>query len=365
MIIGGTNFDCIWKGEKKLEFNGPSNPAELRTATGGVGFNLASAFSKLEQNPIFLSAVGDDDAGNIVLSENPALDKSSIIKFKDQSTASYCLVLDSDGEVKLGLGDMKIHDCISSKFIEDAFLRFEDSSPPLVVFDGNISTKAMDCILKNCHARNIPVLFEPTDMYKSIKPLTSDYAGSIAFTSPNFSELRAMSEYIRYHEVKNHDEDEDRVHANCTKTLLKRCLDYSMDVLSVIPVLLVSLGKNGTLIVKRGKGQNSLLTRITEEFDEENISATHYPLVHVNKKVASVSGAGDCWISAFLTSLKKGYTQDQAVHAGNQAASMSLDHTNHNVPPELTKDKILWHLPAKGYQLNVDKIEETNHFTLN
>ena len=50
LVIGGTNFDCIWKGEKILEFNGPSNPAEIRTATGGVGFNLASALSKLEQN---------------------------------------------------------------------------------------------------------------------------------------------------------------------------------------------------------------------------------------------------------------------------------------------------------------------------
>ena len=138
-----------------------------------------------------------------------------------------------------------------------------------------------------------------------------------------------------------------------------------MDVLSVIPVLLVSLGKNGTLIIKRGRDQNIRLTSRTEEFDEGNISATHYPLVHINEKVASVSGAGDCWISAFLTSLKKGYDQDQAVHAGNQAASMSLEHTKHNVPPELSKDKILWHLPAKGYQLNVERIEETSHFTLN
>ena len=174
-----------------------------------------------------------------------------------------------------------------------------------------------------------------------------------------------MSEYIRYQEVKNCEEHDDHVNSKCTQSLLKRCLDYSMDVLSVIPVLLVSLGKNGTLIVKRGRDQNSLLARITEEFDEDNISATHYPLVQVNEEVASVSGAGDCWISAFLTSLKKGYNQDQAVHAGNQAASMSLDHTNHNVPPELTKDKIVWHLPAKGYQLNVEKIEETTHFTLN
>ena len=147
-VIGGTNFDCIWKGEKALEFNGSSNCATLRTATGGVGFNLASAFSKLGEYPIFLSAVGNDDAGNIVLSENPSLDKSLMIRIGDQSTASYCLVLDLDGEVKLGLGDMKIHDCISPKHIEDAFSKFGNSNPPLVVFDGNISTSAMNFILK-------------------------------------------------------------------------------------------------------------------------------------------------------------------------------------------------------------------------
>ena len=137
-----------------------------------------------------------------------------------------------------------------------------------------------------------------------------------------------------------------------------------MDVLPIIPVLVVSLGKNGTLIVKRGMENNSLIPRTSEAFNEENISATHYPLSIVKDKVASVSGAGDCWITAFFTSVLKGYNQDQAVNAGNQAASMSLDHSNHNVPPELSKHKLLWHLPAKGYRLNVDRIEQTTHFTL-
>ena len=99
--------------------------------------------------------------------------------------------------------------------------------------------------------------------------------------------------------------------------------------------------------------------------DDDGISATHYPLAHVKETVASVSGAGDCWISTVFTAIIRGYNQDQAVNAGNQAASMSLDHSNHNVPPQLEKEKLLWHLPAKGYQLNVERIEQTTHFTLN
>ena len=333
-----------------------------------MGFNLASAFSKLDQNPIFLSAVGDDDAGNIVLAENPALDKSNMLKVNAQSTASYCLVLDMDGEVRLGLGDMKIHDCISSNDIENMFLKFGGSSPPLIVFDGNISTNAMNCILKNCQERSIPVLFEPTDTYKSFKPFDLKYAKNITFASPNFNELRAMSEYIRNHDIRNHEDDE--VDEKDTQAVLKACLDYSMDVLTIIPVLIISLGKNGTLIVRRGKECKDALTRMMKEQssldeDDDGISATHYPLAHVKETVASVSGAGDCWISTFFTAIIRGYNQDQAVNAGNQAASMSLDHSNHNVPPELEKEKLLWHLPAKGYQLNVERIEQTTHFTLN
>ena len=285
-----------------------------------------------------------------------------MIRLGDQSTASYCLVLDLDGEVKLGLGDMKIHDCISPKHIEDAFSKFGNSNPPLVVFDGNISTSAMNFILKTCHDKNIPVLFEPTDVYKSFKPLNSEFNKAITFSSPNFNELRAMSEFIRYSETKHHEDNE--INEKDTQTILKACLEYSMDVLPIIPVLVVSLGKNGTLIVKRGSENNDLMPRINEAFNEDNISATHYPLTTVKDKVESVSGAGDCWITAFFTALLKGYNQDQAVNAGNQAASMSLDHANHNVPPELSKEKLLWHLPAKGYKLNVERIEQTTHFTL-
>ena len=371
LIIGGTNFDCIWKGEKQLQFNGSSNKAEIRTATGGVGFNLASAFSKLDQEPIFLSAVGNDDAGNIVLSENPTLDKSNMLKIPDQSTASYCLILDMDGEVKLGLGDMKIHDCISSENIENVFLKFGNSNPPLVVFDGNISTSAMNCLLKQCDKRDIPVLFEPTDTYKSFKPLSLEYGNRITFSSPNFNELRAMSEYVRYNECRNHENDE--FDEKDTQSILRACLEYSMDVLPFIPVLIISLGRNGTLIVKRWPETRNILSRLSKEdvnqFDDnDTISAIHYPLGNIKEKVASVSGAGDCWITTFFTAILKGYNQDQAVEAGNQAASMSLDHSNHNVPPELTKEKIVWHLSAKGVKLNVETRcvkENSTHFTLN
>ena len=83
-VIGGTNFDCIWKGEKTLLFDGSSNRGHIRTATGGVGCNIASAFSQLNWDPVFLSAVGDDGVGDITFASSKDLDRSNILKIKNK-----------------------------------------------------------------------------------------------------------------------------------------------------------------------------------------------------------------------------------------------------------------------------------------
>lgn len=65
---------------------------------------------------MFLSSVGNDALGQSILRHNRHLDKSFISR-NDSPTSSYCVVLDCDGQVKLGVGDMNQVDIKNIPFI--------------------------------------------------------------------------------------------------------------------------------------------------------------------------------------------------------------------------------------------------------
>lgn len=63
VVIGGSNFDVICKLNEALEPNASTLNAKIRTCFGGVGRSLAEAMSRLDCNPLFISAVGNDYLG--------------------------------------------------------------------------------------------------------------------------------------------------------------------------------------------------------------------------------------------------------------------------------------------------------------
>ena len=77
-------------------------------------------------------------------------------------------------------------------------------------------------------------------------------------------------------------------------------------------------------------------------------SSKFYPLpvAHV-AGIASVSGEGDCFAAAFISSILRNRTQDQAVSAGFQAAEITLK-AFEAVPKSLTGDVIDWNKSAQG-----------------
>ena len=113
MVVGGSNFDVICQVNEALERNASTVNAKVRTCFGGVGRNLADALARLDCNPIFISAVGDDHLGQCILAQNSKLDKSRVLIRNDSSTATYCLTLDSQGDLKYGIGDMDIHQTVT------------------------------------------------------------------------------------------------------------------------------------------------------------------------------------------------------------------------------------------------------------
>ena len=230
---------------------------------------------------------------------------TSIARLEGTPTASYCSVLDADGEVRLGMGDMAAHQFIDKRAVESAFA---NTSPPprLIVFDGNLSVEAMDSILAQAKSlTSATVLFEPTNMLKAHLPFMTANSDSISHTSPNMAELRAMAHFVRCQQpMKDVTAAEHLDTEKVLKEALKDC--QTLFDSTNLKMIVVTLGERGVAVALRDGSFNF--------YEAQAI-----------KDIASVSGAGDCFISAFMTALVvRGVGQEDAVAAGFEAARCSL-----------------------------------------
>lgn len=276
---------------------------------------------------------------SFLLEHNEKLDKSRVAVLHDHRTAMYNIVLDCDGGVRLGVGDMSIHTQVSPSLIQEKLPSLDQCS--MLIFDGNLPQESIDYLLQLDNANNIPVFYEPTDVRKSDKFLKSGFPSAVTYFSPNLKELfSATGSSYSYDDL------------NDLKASLYKAVDASVDMLTVLQVIIVTMGDDGVLIVRRGSANEPLpLTndRGIKSRSEFTISATHYPVRKICDAV-SCSGAGDCLSAAFITSILNNYSQGQAVAAGIQAAALSLG-DEMSVPKSLSRDIIDWQSEAKGHPI--------------
>ena len=116
-------------------------------------------------------------------------------------------------------------------------------------------------------------------------------------------------------------------------------------------MVLVTLGNLGALVLRRGQDSEELPRVNDPEVRPPGqlvTTAKFYPLpVKKVSGIASVSGAGDCFAAAFISSILRGLSQDQAISAGFQAAEITLT-AFEAVPKTLTQNVIDWNKSASG-----------------
>lgn len=329
VIVGGSNFDFVVRCvESDLRFDGSTMFGQIRSCFGGVGRNIADVLACLGSNPLFISSVGSDTLGQSIIRHNEKLDKSGI-SVNQNPTSSYCVVLDVKGQARLGIGDM--NQVITPEQVSKHIPAIRKS--PLLILDANLGIETINFILEECEASKIPVFFEPTDKYKGLSVLKSPHLGALTYASPNLAELRALA--------GSSSPDNEHIESKSLNEVLNECLELSRAVVDTIPFLIVTLGDQGVLVVRRGLSTDPLpLKNASSLRKEKTVSAKHYP-VQAFENVVSVVGAGDCLTGGFVSGLLKGFDQDLAISVGIQAARLSLANEK-NVPFDLCPDKIHW-----------------------
>ncbi|VAH16567.1 unnamed protein product [Triticum turgidum subsp. durum] len=361
VIIGGMVLDIHAKPSVPPH-PGTTVPGMVKYIGGGVARNIAECMAKLGTQPLMISAIGDDMAGNFLLKywKLAGLCTDGILQVPDITTPVVSNVFDGNGELFAGVASVQaVETFLTPSWIYQFYRRI--STAPLLMLDANLSPESLQAACK-AYESGVPVLFEPVSVVKSSR--IAPIAEHITCTSPNEIELIAMANALstpgKYNFVK-----------------LEQCnnkaesVDYLFEMLSPamlfllekgIKLLLVTLGSNGVFICCREhvnfmkdqkrckvtpfstqlleKLEGCSLSSMPVNLSREGSSRTcvfHLPATSAS--VVSLTGAGDCLVGGFLSSLCGGLDIMQSVAVGIAVAKASVE-SEANIPANFSAASI-------------------------
>lgn len=317
VVIGGSNLDSIINLNEEIKMDGRTVGGRIRQSAGGVGRNIADALGKLQRcPPLLLSAVGPDLYGQFLMGNINHLNRSAVETKEGKRTACYTTLIDQDGETRFGVGDMEIHNSIDKEQVNRYKKDIENAS--ILIMDGNIPQETINAALEIASNSNLPVWFEPTDLSKACKPLETNLWKCITIMTPNLAELKEMARYfgLNFNEEFNLDN---------TERLLQQIKFLVTPLVMEIPIVMVTMGKHGMLMVSCLTTDEPVLNGFTKKISECHFR--YYPPIKISN-VQNTSGAGDCTASGFIAGALSGLTEPECVELGLKAGLDSLQSNN-------------------------------------
>lgn len=297
ILIGAAHIDRKAQAMEEIQLR-TSIPIAMSVSFGGVARNIAENLSRLGVKTTILTAIGNDQDGeNLQKHFNEVnIESDHIYVHKSHNTASYTAILDTSGELVLGLADMDIYTALDpSYFMERDSVLMEHS---VWVIDTNITTESLYYIVSlKKQNPNITLLIDPVSVPKSEK--LRGILDGIDFLFPNREEAEQLSGVTITSSA-------DVVKAG--QALLQQ------GVKNVI----ITLGNEGVMLVN-------------------NMKVQHFSPFHV--QVVDVTGAGDSLVAGFIYGLSKGYRVTEAIQYGLATAALTLT-TKETVHPNMSAKQI-------------------------
>lgn len=186
-VVGAVNID-MWGRSLAPLIARDSNPGQLFISMGGVGRNIAHNMRLLELPVEMLTAIGSDSWAQQIEDScrELGIGLSRSLHVPGGRTGTYLCISGPDGDMALGLCDTEIAGHISPAFIEKNLDLLNRAQ--LVVFDGNLTQEAMDCLSSKCTA---PLFVDPVSVTKAKKLLP--FLSRIHTIKPNAMEAEALT----------------------------------------------------------------------------------------------------------------------------------------------------------------------------
>jgi pseudouridine kinase len=294
--IGGANID------RKLQLHAElipetSNPAQSSQSSGGVARNISENLGRLGLQSCLLTVVGDDTEGNWLLNQTKNhVDVSSSIGLYKETTGTYSVILNQQGEMMFALADMDLYESVDIGFIEKKWGVIASSE--MVILDTNFPAEVLHYIIRRCQSEEIPLTIVPVSAPK-IKKLPSSLEGVTWFI--------------------------------CNKGEAEAYLNMTIESEG-------DFFKAAKLITQMG-AERVVITRGDQGLIYYTVYKEASAILPPEVKVVDVTGAGDALVAGIIYGYIKGSDTDGACRIGITCSSLTLQSV-HTVSPSLTKGKL-------------------------
>lgn len=153
LVIGGANIDYIGKCKSEI-VKQDSNIGSITISFGGVGRNIVENLARLGMDVTFITAIGNDSLGNLMLKELLDLNVKVIMPENiNGNSGGYLAIHSQKGDMELALCDQSITESISKEFLEskeDIINKFE-----YIVLDTNFSESVLEYLINKYSSKKI------------------------------------------------------------------------------------------------------------------------------------------------------------------------------------------------------------------
>lgn len=256
---------------------------EMRRVRGGVAPNIAYTLALLGERPLVVAAAGRDAAEYRRWLEDAGVDVAGLAIFEELFTSSFFVSTDQDQNqlATFYAGAMK-------RARELALRRFNPASIGLAVIGPN-DPEAMDAYARECRELGIPFLYDPSQQVARLsrEDLLIGLDGA-AILIGNEYEFGIIEK----------------------KTGLSE-----NEILSRVPVVIVTRGEEGSTIALRGG---------TAEAPDGAVTI-RIPAARVSSGALDPTGVGDAFRAGLLAARRRGLSWEVAGRAGSVAAVFALE----------------------------------------
>lgn len=365
---------CAFNSEGKMH---DSNPGQMKSSVGGVGFNIALAYDYSSKGTSKLvSAIGNDFAGKTVLNEleEKGFNTSGLIRRGNDRTAQYISMHNPDGSLTISCADMAI---MEEDIAEEVTTQIAKMKPKQLILDCNLSPAVLNKITTyiRSHMNQVNVIMEPTSYKKAERiaemELSTFPNNIINLITPTEAELEAIYESF-YNKGYFEDIDNwfslmdgfginsafrDKLSRNKVfKQLLENgSLQQSFKLIGYFQNILLKLGDRGVVLISITLNANDYksiptvspykpkysIVSLGKQVDDSQLGLViqYFPIPPENEAILikNVTGAGDTflgylsskliendWLKPNLQSVEQEWNKWESIYGAQLASGLTL-----------------------------------------
>ncbi|MFZ6770262.1 carbohydrate kinase [Undibacterium sp. Di26W] len=157
VCIGGANIDRKMRTLGPMQM-GTSNPVSQHEAFGGVARNIAENLARLGLPVNLLCAVGDDAAGQSILTQaqSVGIDARASLQIAGTLSGSYTALLNDEGDMALALAYMECCEAMTPEYLRSRAP--QRSAAAFTIADLNLPADSIALLLEEAHLQASPLL---------------------------------------------------------------------------------------------------------------------------------------------------------------------------------------------------------------